>query len=266
MKIRDIINYLEHRFPRNNAEDFDKMRIGFNIGSLEKKVTNVMLSLDLTEEVLQDAIDNNCNLIITHHPFIWEPFYKFIFEDYKTQIIKKLLEKEISVYSMHTNLDVADGGVNDTLAEMLGISDIKSYPINTESNKGVFLRYGKINPIKFDDFIENVKMIFNLSGVRYIGNLDTTIESIGIIGGAGGGINEINDALNLKLDCYITGELRLNCAQYAYAKGLNMIEVNHGIEKFVFQSLIEELINEFNEKMSGCFFITKFDTDPLKTK
>lgn len=266
MKIREIINYLEYRFPRSDAEDFDKMRIGLSIGSLEKEVTNVMLALDLTEEVLQDAIERNCNLIITHHPFIWDPYYKFIFEDYKTQMIKVLLDKDISVYSMHTNLDVANGGVNDTLAEMLGISEIKSYPINLESNKGVFLRYGKIEPTKYSDFIENVKMIFNLTGVRYIGDLSEVIESVGIIGGAGGGIGELNDAINLNLDCYITGEVRLNCAQYAYAKKLNIIEVNHGVEKFVFQSLIEEFIKEFKEKMDGCFYITKYDTDPFKTK
>lgn len=263
MIVNNIIEYLEARFPKTDAEDFDLPRIGFCVGNKNIEVKNIMLSLDLTMEVLDEAIAKECNMIITHHPFIWNPLYKFMFDDEKTKIIKKLLNNEISLYSMHTNLDVALGGVNDTLAEMLGIENIKSLNKDNISRKGDFLRYGEIQEITLKDLSENVKLAFGLNGVRVLGNLNKKIKKIGIIGGAGGGIAEINDAIYHNLDCYITGEVRLDCAQYACTQGLALIEVKHGIEKFVFTSLIEELRKAFKDlyNYNQDIFITTIETD-----
>ncbi len=260
MIVNNIIEYLDARFPKTDAEDFDLSRIGFCAGSKNIEVKNIMLSLDLTMEVLDEAIEKNCNMIITHHPFIWNPISKFIFEDENTKIIKKLLNNEISLYSMHTNLDVALGGVNDTLAEILGLENIKN---RNRENKGNFLRYGDISETTLKEFSENVKLAFGLNGVRVLGDLNKKITKVGIIGGSGGGISEIDDALYHNLDCYITGEVHLNCAQYAYVKGLAIIEVKHGVEKLVFTSLIEELRKEFKElyDYNNNIYISKVETD-----
>ena len=143
MKVSQLVTYLDQRFPKETAASFDQTRIGFTIGSLDNEITNVMLALDLTSEVLEEAINNNCNFIITHHPFIWDPITKLIFEDDKTKIIKQMLINNISLNSMHTNLDVAQGGVNDSLAKLLGIKDIKSL----ELAQGNYLRFGMIEPL-----------------------------------------------------------------------------------------------------------------------
>lgn len=260
MKVSQLVTYLDQRFPKETAASFDQSRIGFTIGSLDNEITNVMLALDLTSEVLEEAINNNCNFIITHHPFIWDPITKLIFEDDKTKIIKQMLINNISLYSMHTNLDVAQGGVNDSLAKLLGIKEIKSL----ELAQGNYLRFGMIEPLTLQELCEKIKKVFDLKGVRYIGVLSKTINSIGIVGGAGSSIGDIINAIDAKIDCYITGEIRLNCAQFAYVNSLSMIEVNHGVERFVFPFLKEEL--EYNLcSLKNKIMISQINTDPLKS-
>lgn len=264
MIIQNVIDYLKNRFPESDAEDFDRQRIGFVIGSKTNLVTNIMLSLDLNMEVLDEAIEKNCNLIITHHPYIWDPLYKLDYEDPKVQVILKMINNNISLYTMHTNLDVASGGVNDTLSEVLGLQNIKSL---YEENKGNFLRYGEIAPTTLLDFSKNVKLAFGLTGVRVMGDLNRKIVKVGVLGGAGGGISEINEALMCGLDCYITGEIRLSNSQYADMHKLSLIEVNHGVEKLVFTSLIEELRKEFLDlyNYQNNIYITKYETDKFIT-
>lgn len=264
MIIQNVIDYLKNRFPESDAEDFDRERIGFIIGSKTNEVTNIMLSLDLNMEVVDEAIEKNCNLIITHHPFIWDPLYKLDYDNPKIKVILKMIKHDIALYSMHTNLDVASGGVNDTLSEVLGLQNIKSL---YDENKGNFLRYGEITPTTLLEFAKNVKLAFGLTGVRVMGDLNKEIVNVGVLGGAGGGISEINEALECHLDCYITGEIRLSNSQYADMYGLSLIEVNHGVEKLVFTSLIEELRKEFTELYNyrNKIYITKYETDKFIT-
>ncbi len=265
MKIKDIKNYLDERFPITNAESFDQNAIGLAIGDGEIEVNNIMLALDLTKEVVYDAINNNCNLIITHHPFLFNPIQKILFKSEKGEVIKLMCENNLSLYSMHTNLDVGLGGVNDTLANILGLDDIKI--INDEAGFGNYLRYGNINPMTLRDLASLVKDKCNLSGVRVLGALDKTIKKVGIVGGSGAHPSDIMTAVKAGLDCYITGEVHLNNSQMADFYGLSLIEVNHGVEKLVFTSLINELKEKTKElfKFSGKIIITKIETDKMIT-
>ena len=262
MKISDVVNYLNQRFPLTDASDFDKC-IGLTIGSPNYEVTGIILALDLTKEVIKEAKLNNCNLIISHHPFLFYPINKVLYNDYKGEIIKLMIENDLSLYSMHTNLDVGDGGVNDVLASMLGIEDVKI--VNGEVGKENFLRYGKIKETTLGNLVNNVKQIFNLSGVRVLGNLNKKIKTIGIVGGSGAHDDDIMIAKSCGCDCYITGEVHLNNSQYAEYLNISLIEVNHGIEKYVFISLIEELKKNFLElfKFDGKIIITQDSSDKL---
>ena len=98
MIIQNVIDYLKNRFPESDAEDFDRERIGFIIGSKTNEVTNIMLSLDLNMEVVDEAIEKNCNLIITHHPFIWDPLYKLDYDNPKIKVILKMIKHDIALY------------------------------------------------------------------------------------------------------------------------------------------------------------------------
>ena len=265
MKVKDIKNYLDERFPITNAESFDQNAIGLAIGDGEIEVKNIMLALDLTKEVVNEALKKDCNLIITHHPFLFNPIQKILFKSEKGEVIKLMCENNLSLYSMHTNLDVGLGGVNDTLASILGLNDIKI--INDEPSFGNYLRYGDIKPMSLRDLASLVKDKFNLSGVRVLGDLDKTIKKVGIVGGSGAHPSDIITAVKAGLDCYITGEVHLNNSMMASFYGLSLIEVNHGVEKFVFTSLIKELKEKSKELFNykGEIIITTIETDKMIT-
>ncbi len=265
MLVKDVKKYLDERFPIENACEFDQNCVGLCVGNENCEVSNILLSLDLNLDVLNDAISKNCNLIITHHPFLFNHIQKVLFNTEKGHIIELMAKNNISLYSMHTNLDVAKGGVNDILADMLGIKDIKI--INNEASKDNFLRYGNINEVSLKELALKVKDTFKLSGVRVLGDLDKKIRTIGVVGGSGAHNSDIYNAIKCGCDCYITGEVHLNNNQFADYYGLSLIEVNHGVEKFVFNYLIKEFKDKFKKlyNFNNEIIITSIETDKMIT-
>ena len=112
----EIIQLFEQFAPKHLALDGDK--IGLLIGTLNKPVKNILIALDVTDEVVDEAIEKNVQLIISHHPLIYHPLKTIRTEDAYGNIITKLIKHDIAVYAAHTNLDIADGGVNDMLCEI----------------------------------------------------------------------------------------------------------------------------------------------------
>jgi len=253
MKVLELTNYLDNRFPITNASDIDLKNTGLVIGSKNIEVTKVLCALDLTLEVANEAIQNNCNFIITHHPFLFNGIYKINYDTEVGQIIKLLFLHNISLYCVHTALDVATNGVNDTLARKLKLENIEGI-----EEKNAFLRIGTIEPTKLIDLAKFTKETFELGGVRVIGDENKIIQKVGIIGG--GGSFGIFEAKAKGCDCLITGEIRLNNAIDAKQIGLCVIEVNHGVERFVFESLAPELEEEFKGLEVK---VSKIVTDPL---
>lgn len=117
----EIIQLFEQFSPKGYAMEGDK--VGLQIGRLNKPIQNVMIALDVLEEVVDEAIEKNVQLIIAHHPIIYRPLQKIVTDTPAGSIIEKLIKHDIAVYAAHTNLDVANGGVNDLLAEALGLSN-----------------------------------------------------------------------------------------------------------------------------------------------
>lgn len=261
MLVKDVINYLETRFPKSLALDFDIPRIGLVIGSYNIEVKNILLTLDLTEEVVDEAIEKNANLIISHHPYLFDPLYKIDFDSAKGKTIRKMFANNISLYSMHTNLDTGLGGVNDVLAEKLFITNPKV--INEEIAKGNLLRYGKIEKQTVREYALKIKESLKLTGLRVSGDLDKIIDTVGVIGGSGAHTSDLINAINNGCNCYVTGEVKLNNAIDALDNDLVIIEVNHGVEKEVFYSLKKELEEKLG--FDGKIYVTIVQTDPFKS-
>ncbi len=259
MLAKEVIAYLERRFPLEHAEDFDQSKIGLIIGCDDFIINKILLSLDLSIDVAKEAIENKANLIICHHPFFFEPLHKILLNTEQGEVLKLLLQHEISVYAMHTNLDVGLGGVNDVLANLLAIENIKID--NQVIGKQNYLRFGTIREISLYDLAQFVKATFHLTGVKVIGDLKKKITKIGIIGGSGAHQNDIERACANGCQVLITGEVKLNNAQYAKYLGLNIIEVNHGIEKFVFYQLKKDLEKDLG--LEKQIMVSEIETDPI---
>jgi dinuclear metal center YbgI/SA1388 family protein len=119
----EIIQAFEGFSPKSLAMEGDK--VGLQIGNLSRKIQNVMIALDVLEEVVDEAIAKNVQLIIAHHPLIFRPLQRITSDDPSGRLIEKLIKNDIAVYAAHTNLDIAKGGVNDLLADALGLKDTK---------------------------------------------------------------------------------------------------------------------------------------------
>ena len=122
-KLKGVMKALEKFAPTYLAESWDN--VGLMVGSPSQEVQKVLCALDLNEEVIEEAITNQADCIVTHHPFLFKPLKRINLEDAQGRMIAKLIEHKISVYSMHTNYDITWGGLNDELAHGLGLEHIK---------------------------------------------------------------------------------------------------------------------------------------------
>ncbi len=145
MDTRDIIKYVEEWAPPGAA--WEKDNVGLQVGSYNQEVSKLLIALELNKDVAEEAFRQRCNLIITHHPFIFQPIKKLDFsKDPKNQLIRDLIKNDISVFSAHTNLDFTFGGVSFTLAKKLGLKNIR------------FLANEKDNQLKLVTFVPKEKV------------------------------------------------------------------------------------------------------------
>lgn len=130
MYLKQIINILEEQYPKNLAYDWDN--VGLLVGNINSDIKNIMLCLEANESIIDEAIENKVDLIITHHPFIFKKLTSIDENDIKGKCIYKLIKNNINIYCMHTNFDIAFGGLNDVFADMLKLENIKTLE-NTKS-------------------------------------------------------------------------------------------------------------------------------------
>lgn len=256
MKIKEILTYIEQRFPYELAANFDLDKIGLTIGDENNELKGVLCALDLTLPVIEEAKRLNCNLIICHHPFTFTPLTKILANDEKGALIYGMVKNDISLIAMHTNMDLGIDGVDDVLCEMLKLKD-SNYGENT---KDKYIRHGYINEMSLKDLAYHLKDVFNLNGVKVMGDLDSNVKKIGILGGSGAHENDILNAIGLQCDCYITGEIKHSMALLSKYHNLNLIEVSHGIEKFVFNKLAFDI----KEKFGINIYVSEIDSNLFK--
>jgi dinuclear metal center YbgI/SA1388 family protein len=158
----EIIQLFEQFSPKGLAMEDDK--IGLQIGTLNKKIDKIMIALDVLEEVIDEAIERNVKLIIAHHPPIFRPLKNVLTDTVQGRMIEKLLKHDIAVYAAHTNLDVAKGGVNDLLAEALGLENPEVLVPTYETSLKKLVVYTPVS------HAEEIRKVLGDTGAGYIGN------------------------------------------------------------------------------------------------
>ena len=248
----DVVKYLESKFPKELAYEWDN--VGLQVGSLNKKVKKVLVTLDVTKEVVIEAVNLKADLIISHHPLIFKPINNVSIESPRGWMINQMIKHDIALYAMHTNYDLADGGMNDVLSGLLGIQN----PKLLDSIDGIG-RYGEIEPVKMTDFIGIVKSVLNVEHVRLIGSLDKMVRIVGVSGGSGS--NHVGQAKRQNCDVYITGDVTYHTALDCIQMGLNVIDVGHYAEKVFKMAIAEDLISQFPEVD---IVISSIDSNPYQ--
>ncbi|MFC7060655.1 Nif3-like dinuclear metal center hexameric protein [Halobacillus seohaensis] len=162
VKVADLVNQLERIAPTHYAFDWDN--VGLQVGSYNQSVKRVMISLDVLENVVDEAISQDVDLIIAHHPLLFVKLSQIDMDTAKGRTIQKLIQHNISVYAAHTNLDVARGGVNDVMTELLGIEE--TAPL-VETEKENFIKLALYVPNSHSDLVRNA---ISEAGAGHIGD------------------------------------------------------------------------------------------------
>lgn len=172
IKNATIFAAIEKWAPKRLAYDWDN--VGLQVGSYKNKVKKVMVTLDVTESVVDEAKNKNIDLIIAHHPLLFKPLKQLDLSQPKGRIIKKIIKHDISVYAAHTNLDIATNGVNDMLCEAIGIQAQKNL-LNTEYEQ--LMKFITFVP---ESHVEQVRHALKASGAGHIGKYShSTYQSSG---------------------------------------------------------------------------------------
>ena len=202
MKVKDVTKILNEWAPEDSASEWDN--VGLLIGSDEEELTGILVALDATERVVEEAISTDSNLIISHHPIIFEPLKALRKEEHPASVIYQLIKNDISLYTMHTNLDAAAGGVNEELASKLGLVDIE--PLNSDA-EGRYGRIGKIDTeLSLSQFLEKIKSVLNVEALTYRGNLDSSVKIVAISSGSGGAFLET--AIEKNADVFVSADFK----------------------------------------------------------
>lgn len=238
-KAGEIYDYLKELAPLELQMDFDNS--GFQLGRLDAEVNRALLALDVTEEVVGEAIELGAQLIISHHPLIFSKLRSIM----DTKLLR-LAENRIAVISMHTNLDIAAGGVNDVLITLLGAR--ADGPFDPD-NCG---RVGELPEAQqFDSFLRFCKTALDSKGLRYY-DAGRPVKRLAVMGGSGG--DYIGCAAEKGCDTYVTADIKYHQFLEAKELGINLIDGDHFCtENPVIPSLCEKLRHEFPDV---CFTVS----------
>lgn len=216
--VREIESFLYSWAPRELAESWDN--VGLLVGDPEAAVERVLVALDITPQVAEEALERGCQLIVAHHPVMncaWHPVQTVRADDRQGRTLTALLRGGVAAICMHTNLDAAEGGVNDQLARALGLTD--TIPLNEQ-------KIGRIGTLScekpLEQFLHDVVKSLGCRGLRYRSG-GRPVRRVAVGGGACG--EYIPQALAQGCDTFVTSDLRYN--DFLDTQGLNLIDAGH---------------------------------------
>lgn len=229
MQIQEAIAALENFAPLPLQEDYDNA--GLQIGITGSKCSGVLLCLDVTEDVIAAAAERGCNLIVSHHPLLFRGLKRIGDEGYVERCVRRAIMNGITIYSAHTNLDNALGGVNFEIARRLGLSDVEFLDPHSSaiegskeeaSGSGVIGRLP--HPVPSMEFLAEVKRVFGVEALAYTRGPQTEIQTVALCGGSGAFL--IDKAARKRADVFLTGELDYHRA-FGYERSLWIAALGH---------------------------------------
>lgn len=237
--VQTIADILERIAPRRYAEEWDNP--GLLVGRPDAEVRNIVVCLDVSADVIRQAVHEQADLIVSHHPLLFHG-QKAVRTDAPTgRLIALLIKHDIASFAAHTNLDIAAGGVNDVLASRIGLTTIEPF-IPVPGSDGLSMgRMGRLaSPMGLEDFAKQVKAALPVTAIRYVKAADRRVERVALCSGSGAEF--IGQAAAMGADVYVTGDVKYHDAQLAMGLGLDVIDAGHfGTEFPVVPVLAERL-------------------------
>ena len=266
MKLEYIINKIEEKYPLFLQYEWDNSCL--NIGDRGSDVKKILLSLEVTEKTINEAIEKGVDLIISHHPFIFSKMKSITCDSQKGRLIYELIKRNISVYSMHTNLDIANEGLNDYFMNLIEAKNMSVFVVEGEdcrydNGKAYGLgRIGYINETTVFEMANRLKSILNTKDIRVVGNIDSKVSKIAVV--TGSGAEFFMQAHNEGCDLLITGDVKYHQAIDSESIGMNIIDCGHYGSEQIFSDLMYDKLKEIINNDEVEILKTELKQNPFK--
>lgn len=240
IKTKSLLKKLSFNFPKKIAKKYSDF-VGTMIGPLKEETNRVVLCLDFDSSILSEVEKIKPDLIITHHPFFFGSKTKILKYDLeKKMVYERLKSLNIPLISMHTNFDEGKEGMNDALANALGLSNIYA-PLSDP-----MMRIGEITPMNIEDFALFAKEKLNVDYGLLINEGSKIIKKVGIIGG--GGSRSFKVAIEEKCDIYISGDMPHHVRRDIILSKFNYLDVPHEVER-IFMPTMKKILLSIDDKL-----------------
>ena len=246
--VKDIYEYLNGFAPFGLQMDFDNS--GFLVGRGAAQVNRILVALDITEEVVKEAAERGCQLIVAHHPVIFHPARSITDESVNGRILLSLVEQGIAAICAHTNLDAVAEGVNDCLAAALKLTEVEQLHEDGVDGQGRSYGIGRVGTAHADgmsagDYADFVKKRLNAASVRFADG-GKPVKKVAVGGGSCGSM--LADAVKAGCDTFVTADVKYDQYLEAKALGINLMDAGHyATENVVCAPLARRLGEAFPE-------------------
>ena len=241
MKIKEIVDALERFAPLPLQDGFDNA--GMQVGLTDADCAGALLCLDVTEEVLDEAIKEGCNLVVSHHPLIFKGVKSITGSNYVERCVMKAIKHDITIFSAHTNLDNAVNGVNFKMAEKIGLKHVEVLEPRADGwlSAGAGVVGELAVPETEEAFLHCIKQTFQVGCVKHTAFTGRQIQKVALCGGAGAFL--MPEAIKKGADVFITGEIKYH-DYFGRAEEILLAEIGHYESEQYTKEIFYQLINE----------------------
>lgn len=258
--LKSVCEYLDQFAPPELAEDWDN--VGLLVGDRQRGVRRVMTCLTITPASAEEAVREGAELIVTHHPLPFRPLKRLTADSTPGRLLLQLIRAGVAVYSPHTAFDSAAAGINQQLAEGLGLCDIVPLITKTDRLPGLGAgRCGNLTPkATLAELVERLKVFLHLDGLHVVGAAEQRVGRVAVACGAAGEF--LDPARRAGCDALVTGETTFHTSLEAEAQGLALLLPGHfASERFAVVNLAEQLAARFPELL---VWGSRQERDPLR--
>ena len=243
MRVIEIAKIIDSWMPTSIAEDFDN--VGLIIGDPESNITSILVTLDTTEDVVEEAINKGCNLIVSYHPIIFNGLKQITNDNYVQKSVIKAVKNNISVYAIHTSLDNHPKGISYLLSDLIGLKNISVLVPKKEKLDEMTIGMGSIgelekplDEISFFDFLKNK---LDLKYLRHSIRLNRKIKKVSVV--VGSGSFAIKDSIKSNVDAFITSDFKYHNFFESDNKAI-LIDIGHYESEKHIKLIIKEFLNK----------------------
>lgn len=256
--LRQIADAVEEFAPREFQESYDNA--GIQIGNPDMEISGVLIALDVTEDVLDEAIRRDCNMILSHHPLLFHGLKQIAGASPAERIVAKAIRNDIAIYAAHTNLDATWEGVSYEMAHMLDLRELQPLEPRKEAPRvGLGIVGNLPRPMPVIEFLRHVKEAFDVRGLRFSNQSpQLVVRRVAACGGAGASL--IQEAIASGADVYLTGDLKYH--DYTmYASDILLTDIGHYESEICSRHIFSRILKDNFPALTACMAET--DKNPI---